>query len=599
MIRRLLIANRGEIALRIIQACRELGIESVAVYSNADAHAPHAAAADRALAIGPSPAVQSYLSIPRLLDAARASGADAIHPGYGFLSENAAFAGACAQAGLVFVGPPAAAITRMGSKIEARRLVSAAGVPIVPGETPADQSDRGIRNAVERVGLPALIKASAGGGGKGMRLVRVPGDVDPAIQSARREAEAAFADGTLYVERLVESPRHVEVQIFADNHGHVVHLFERDCSAQRRHQKVIEESPSPVMTAGLRARMTSAAVAAARAADYRNAGTIEFLVESGGSDRLRQGYGGPPKRSAKAERTRPTSADDVPFFFLEMNTRLQVEHPVTEQVTGLDLVRAQLIVASGDPLPWTQDQITQRGHAIEARVYAEDPARDFLPQAGRVLRYREPRLPGVRVDSGIAEGGEVPVYYDPMIAKVIATAETRALAIARLRAALADFQIDGLRTNIPFLMQVLDHRAFREGRLDTAFLDREGAALAAASADVPAAVAGRAPGANAASWDPWSPHAEATSTIYAASGPARRRVATGAGRQALTAPMPATVIAVHVKTGDPVTKGDTVVVLEAMKMEMPVRVTEDGVVAAVCCKEGDLVQADAVLLEMQ
>jgi acetyl-CoA carboxylase biotin carboxylase subunit len=574
MIRRLLIANRGEIAVRIIHACRELGIESVAVYSEADARAPHVTAADRAIAIGPAPAIQSYLSIPRVLDAARACGADAIHPGYGFLSENAAFAEACAQAGLIFVGPPGAVITRMGSKIEARRLVEAAGVPIVPGETPGDQSDAGIRQAVDRIGLPALIKASAGGGGKGMRLVREPGEIDAAIQSARREAEAAFADGTLYVERLVESPRHVEVQIFADAHGHVVHLFERDCSSQRRHQKVIEESPSPVMTASLRARMTMAAVTAARAADYRNAGTIEFLVDTGGSD----------------------------FYFLEMNTRLQVEHPVTEAVTGLDLVRAQLLVASGDPLPWTQDAIAQRGHAIEARVYAEDPARDFLPQAGRVLRYREPRLPGVRVDSGIAEGGDIPVYYDPMIAKVIASAETRALAIARLRAALSDFQIAGLRTNLPFLIRILDHRAFREGRVDTAFFDREGAALAAdARSAEPRPAESPAPQrpASAAMWDPWAPRADATTAIYASTGPSRRRASTGVGRQALTAPMPATVIAVNVKPGDRVTKGDTVVVLEAMKMEMPVRVTEDGVVAAVCCAEGDLVPADAVLLEMQ
>ena len=458
MIRRLLIANRGEIAVRIIHACRELNVESVAVYSDADAHAPHVAAADRAISIGPAPAVQSYLSIPRVLDAARASGADAIHPGYGFLSENAAFADACARAGLIFVGPPGAVITRMGSKIGARRLVAAAGVPIVPGETPADQSDAGIEEAVDRVGLPALIKASAGGGGKGMRLVRDAGAIEAATQSARREAEASFADGTLYVERLIESPRHIEVQIFADAHGHVVHLFERDCSSQRRHQKVIEESPSPVMTAGLRARMTAAAVAAARAAEYRNAGTIEFLVD--GSKAI---------------------GDDTPCYFLEMNTRLQVEHPVTEQVTGLDLVRAQLLVASGDPLPWTQDAIAKRGHAIEARVYAEDPARDFLPQAGRVLRYREPRLPGVRVDSGIAEGGDISVYYDPMIAKVIATAETRDLAIARLRTALHDFQIGGLRTNVPFLIEILDHPAFREGRLDTAFLDRESAALAPGS----------------------------------------------------------------------------------------------------------------------
>jgi 3-methylcrotonyl-CoA carboxylase alpha subunit len=372
-----------------------------------------------------------------------------------------------------------------------------------------------------------------------------------------------------------------------------VHLFERDCSAQRRHQKVIEESPSPVMTAGLRARMTAAAVAAARAALYRNAGTIEFLVDCGGSERTRP-------TSASGDDT--TSADDTPFYFLEMNTRLQVEHAVTEQVTGCDLVRAQLLVASGEPLPWAQDAITQRGHAIEARVYAEDPARDFLPQAGRVQRYREPRLPGVRVDSGIAEGGDVSVYYDPMIAKVIATAETRALAIARLMAALADFEIAGPRTNVPFLMKVLCLPAFREGRIDTAFLDREGAALAATVPGVPTGSVARAfpPAheASAASWDPWAPPSGAAIPAYATSGPARRRVSTGTGRQALTAPMPATVIAVHVKPGDRVTKGDTVVVLEAMKMEMPVRVTEDGVVATVACAVGELVQADAVLLEV-
>ena len=305
MIQRLLIANRGEIAIRIIRACAELGIESVAVYSDADAKAPHVLAADHAVAIGPAPAHESYLSVPTLLDAARTSGANAIHPGYGFLSENAAFAEACAGAGLIFVGPPADVITQMGSKIGARRLVAAAGVPVVPGETPDDQSDRGIRQAIDRVGLPALIKASAGGGGKGMRNVLDARAIDESIQAARRESVAAFGDGTLYVERLVAHPRHVEVQIFADNHGHVLHLFERDCSTQRRHQKVIEESPSLALTPGLRARMTDAAIAAARAANYRNAGTIEFLVDTGGS-----------------ERTRPTN--DTPFYFLEMNTLLQV-----------------------------------------------------------------------------------------------------------------------------------------------------------------------------------------------------------------------------------------------------------------------------------
>ena len=341
----------------------------------------------------------------------------------------------------------------MGSKINARRLVSAAGVPVVPGETPHDQSDQGIRQAIDRVGLPVLIKASAGGGGKGMRHVHDAGEIDESIQAARREATAAFSDGTLYVERLVAHPRHVEVQILADDHGAVLHLFERDCSTQRRHQKVIEESPSPALTPALRARMTEAAVAAARAANYRNAGTIEFLV------------------------------DGDAFYFLEMNTRLQVEHPVTEQITGLDLVRAQILVANGEPLPWTQAEISRRGHAIEARVYAEDPAQGFIPQAGTLTRYREPRRPGIRVDAGVVEGGEVSIYYDPMIAKVIATAETRALAIARLSAALREFEIAGITTNRAFLIAILESDAFRDGAIDTAFLDREGSAIAQSSVD--------------------------------------------------------------------------------------------------------------------
>ncbi len=460
MIKRLLIANRGEIALRIIRACRELHVESIAVFSDADAKAPHVAAADRAVALGPAEASASYLSIPKLMAAAQAQGADAVHPGYGFLSENAAFAEACEQAGLIFIGPPSDVIARMGSKIEARRLMMSAGVPVVPGETSDDQSDRGLEKALARVGLPAVVKASAGGGGKGMREVRDWAEALEAIQSARREGMAAFGDGTLYVERLIDRPRHVEVQIFADHHGAVTHLFERECSTQRRHQKVIEESPSPALTPALRARMTEAAVAAARAVGYRNAGTIEFLLEGSG--------------------------DAATFYFLEMNTRLQVEHAVTEAVVGVDLVQAQLLVASGEPLPWRDGSLMQRGHAIEARIYAEDPARDFLPQAGRLLLYREPRLPGVRVDAGVAEGGEVPVYYDPMLAKVIALGENREVAIARLVAALRDYPILGVRTNIPFLISVLEHRQFRAAEVDTGFLDREGYALSGGeAADAP------------------------------------------------------------------------------------------------------------------
>jgi acetyl-CoA carboxylase biotin carboxylase subunit len=454
MIKRLLIANRGEIAVRIARACRELGIESVAVYSEADRASPHVAAADRALAIGPAPAVESYLAIPRLLEAAAASSADAVHPGYGFLAENAEFAAACAGAGLTFVGPPASVIAKMGSKIEARRLMQSAGVPVVPGETPEDQSDEGIQRAVNGAGFPALIKASAGGGGKGMRRVESKTESLEAIQAARREATAAFGDGTLYVEHLINRARHVEVQVFADEHGQAVHVFERECSVQRRHQKIIEESPSPALTAGLRDTITSAAVRAAKAAAYRGAGTVEFLLEGSG--------------------------DAARFYFLEMNTRLQVEHPVTEQVLGVDLVRAQLLVAAGERLPWTQYALAQRGHSIEARVYAEDPSQNFVPQAGPLLLYREPRMPGVRVDSGVAEGGEVTVYYDPLMAKVIATAETRELARQRLIAALRAYPILGIRTNIPFLLRVLDHPRFVAGDIDTGFLDGEGGTLAQA-----------------------------------------------------------------------------------------------------------------------
>jgi acetyl/propionyl-CoA carboxylase alpha subunit len=420
------------------------------------------------------------------------TGADGVHPGYGFLSENAAFAAACERAGLVFVGPPSSVIARMGSKIEARRLMQSAGVPVVPGETPDDQSDEGIRRAIDRLGLPALIKASAGGGGKGMRSVVDANEIADAVQAARREAISAFGEGTLYVERLIERPRHVEVQILADSHGHIVHLFERECSVQRRHQKVIEESPSPALTPQLRSRITGTAVQAALAVGYRNAGTVEFLLDR------------PDAPGAESR-----------FHFLEMNTRLQVEHPVTEEVTGLDLVRAQLIVASGEPLPWLNPP-TQRGHAIEGRVYAEDPSRGFLPQAGRVLLYREPRSPGVRVDAGVAEGSDVSVHYDPLLAKVTASAESRDLARVRLIAALRDFPILGVRTNIGFLLRILEHPRFRAGDIDTAFLDNEGALLAEpVSMEPPAVVLAAMAAADGSTdaltgtveprqgWDPW------------------------------------------------------------------------------------------------
>jgi acetyl-CoA carboxylase biotin carboxylase subunit len=452
MIKRLLIANRGEIARRIIRACRELAIETVAVYSDADARAPHVGEADAAVRVGPAPSRESYLNIAAILEAARTTNADAVHPGYGFLSERAPFARACEAAGLIFVGPPASALEKMGSKTGARALMMAAGVPVVPGETPADQSDAALRAAVERVGYPVLIKPAAGGGGIGMKTVRDAAALADALAAARREALASFGDATLYVERLIEKPRHVEIQVFADDHGHTVHLFERECSAQRRHQKMIEESPCPALSPKVREQMGAAAIAAARAVGYRNAGTCEFLLEGDG--------------------------DDARFYFLEMNTRLQVEHPVTEAVVGIDLVHAQLKVASGEPLPFTQDSVSQRGHAIECRIYAEDPSQGFLPQAGTLLLYHEPQGPGIRVDSGVARGSEVSVHYDPMLAKLIVSAATRDEARRRAIAALRNFAILGIRTNIPFLLQVLDHPEFVAATIDTRFLDREAAGIA-------------------------------------------------------------------------------------------------------------------------
>jgi acetyl-CoA carboxylase biotin carboxylase subunit len=447
MISRLLIANRGEIALRVIRACREMGIESVAVYSDIDAEAPHARLADIAVAIGPAPSVESYLKIGTLIDVARSTRCDAVHPGYGFLAENSAFAIACQEAGITFVGPQAALIGLMGSKTAAREAARKAGLPIVPGATPADQSNAAINRAALEVGFPVLLKAVAGGGGKGMSLVTDAKQLDEAIDGARRLALSAFGDGTLYIERAIARPRHVEIQVFGDAHGHAVHLFERDCSVQRRHQKVIEESPSPALTPLVRARMGEAAASLARSVGYRNAGTVEFLLEGSG--------------------------DQARFYFLEMNTRLQVEHPVTESVTGVDLVRAQLLEAAGEPLSWTQEQLSQRGHAIECRIYAEDPAADFMPQAGRLLCYREPVMPGIRIDSGVAELGEVPVYYDPLLAKLVASGETRQVAIQRASAALRAFPILGIRTNVSFLLDVLADQRFRDGDIHTRFLDEE------------------------------------------------------------------------------------------------------------------------------
>ncbi len=466
VIRRVLIANRGEIAVRVIRACRAAGLGTVAVYSDADADAPHVMAADRAVRLGPPPAIESYLNVGALIDAARSSGADAVHPGYGFLSERAHFAQAVEDAGLVFIGPSADAITRLGSKTGARRLMEAAGVPVVPGATSDDQSDAALMAAATALGVPLLIKPASGGGGIGMKTVRSLDDLATLLPQARREAQAAFGNPTLYLERLVERPRHIEVQILADADGRTVHLFERECSAQRRHQKVVEETPSPAVTPAVRARIGAAAVRAAETVGYRNAGTVEFLLEGDG--------------------------DDARFYFLEINTRLQVEHPITECVVGVDLVRAQLAIAAGQPLPWRQEQLTQRGHAVECRIYAEDPGQDFLPQAGPLLRYREPSGPGVRVDSGVVEGGAVSVYYDPLLAKLITWGESRTESLARASEALSRFEILGLRTNVAFCAAILRHPDFVAGRIDTGFLTRELATLTARPALAPEVAAAAA-----------------------------------------------------------------------------------------------------------
>ncbi|MFC5993700.1 acetyl/propionyl/methylcrotonyl-CoA carboxylase subunit alpha [Pseudonocardia hispaniensis] len=465
-----LIANRGEIAVRVIRTLRAMGIRSVAVYSDGDtADAPHVAAADAAVRIGPAAAAASYLSIPAVIAAARATGAQAIHPGYGFLSENTAFAAACEEAGIVFVGPPAAAIEAMGDKIRAKATVAKAGVPVVPGSDGAGLSDAELALAVEEVGFPVLLKPSAGGGGKGMRAVYEAGELADAIASARREARGSFGDDTLLVERLVTAPRHIEIQIMADTHGNVVHLGERECSLQRRHQKIIEEAPSALLTPAQRDRMGAAAVEAARAVGYTGAGTVEFIVGAENPDE---------------------------FFFMEMNTRLQVEHPVTEAVTGLDLVELQLRVAAGERLPITQDDVMLRGHAIEARIYAEtasiiDGAAVFLPTGGRILALREPTGPGIRVDSGIAQGGVVGSDYDPMLAKVIAHGADRDEALRRLDTALGDTVLLGLGTNTGFLRALLADPDVRAGRLDTGLVGRRITDLVADELpdDVPVAAA--------------------------------------------------------------------------------------------------------------
>ncbi|MFJ8081322.1 biotin carboxylase N-terminal domain-containing protein [Streptomyces sp. NPDC096205] len=622
-----LVANRGEIAVRVIRTLRALGVRSVAVFSDADADARHVREADTAVRIGPAPAAESYLSVERLLEAAARTGAQAVHPGYGFLAENAGFARACAEAGLVFIGPPADAIALMGDKIRAKETVKAAGVPVVPGGR-----DPELAEAARELGAPVLLKPSAGGGGKGMRLVRDLSLLEDEIAAARREARASFGDDTLLVERWIDRPRHIEIQVLADGHGNVVHLGERECSLQRRHQKIIEEAPSVLLDEETRAAMGEAAVQAARSCGYRGAGTVEFIVPGG---------------------------DPSAYYFMEMNTRLQVEHPVTELVTGLDLVEWQLRVAAGEPLAFGQDDIRLTGHAIEARVCAEDPARGFLPSGGRVLRLREPQGDGVRTDSGLTEGTEVGSLYDPMLSKVIAYGPDRETALRKLRAALAETVTLGVQTNAGFLRRLLAHPDVVSGELDTGLVERavddlvvtdvpeevyEAAAAVRLDALRPAGEGWTDPFSVPSGWrlggepkpaafplrvtEPveYSPRGTHTVTDDSVSvtldgvrhtfhraadwigrdgdawhvrdhDPVAASLdrAAHAGSDSLTAPMPGTVTVVKVAVGDEVTAGQSLLVVEAMKMEHVISAPHAGTVTGLDVTPGTTVAMDQVL----
>ena len=655
MFEKILIANRGEIACRVIKTARRLGIRTVAVYSEADAAGLHVDMADEAYPIGPAPARESYLSIDHILEAARSSGAQAIHPGYGFLSENAAFAEACERAGITFIGPPAAAIRAMGSKSAAKALMAKSGVPLVPGYHGESQDPATLAAEAERIGYPVLIKASSGGGGRGMRVVERPGELEPAVASAAREATSAFGDGRLLLERYLARPRHIEIQVFADRHGNAVYLFERDCSIQRRHQKVIEEAPAPGMDPALRRAMGDAACAAARAIGYVNAGTVEFLVDQGA------------------------------FYFMEMNTRLQVEHPVTEAITGQDLVEWQFHVAAGGALPKTQQELAIHGHGIEARIYAEDPVHDFRPSTGKLIHLQPPReSEHVRVDTGVRAGDTISVHYDAMIAKLIVWDEDRAAAIRRLRRALAEYEVAGVTNNLSLLANIAAHPDFASGAVDTSFIPRHAAELIRVAQPAPrlalAAAALRVLGDQrreaeqraAASDDPGSPWNQLTSWRMNLEGhqdllfregeskieirvyplpngrfraelPSGSAELHGSSREiwldgvkahattvrvgdeitvivnginhhvhlvnqlapkgtaeetsgSLTAPMPGRIIQVLTSAGANVKRGAGLVILEAMKMEYTITAPADGEVKDVRYAAGDVVAEGAELI---
>jgi acetyl-CoA/propionyl-CoA carboxylase biotin carboxyl carrier protein len=577
-----LVANRGEIAIRVFRTLRELGIRAVGVYSEADRAGLHVAYADDSYLIGPAPPNESYLHVERILDAARRAGADAIHPGYGFLAENAGFARACADAGIVWIGPPPEAIEAMGSKIGARDRMQAAGVPIIPGTTEQVRSVEDVLRLGEELGWPIAIKASAGGGGRGLKVVNGPGDAERALESARREGEAYFSDAAVYVERYLEDPRHVEVQVLADAHGNVIHLGERDCTIQRRHQKLVEETPSPAVDTALRARIGAIAVDAARAVGYRSAGTVEGLLSREGD-----------------------------YFFLEMNARIQVEHTVTELVTGLDLVREQVLIAAGEPLWLAQEDVRFTGHAIECRINAEDPARGFLPTPGRITAYREPSGPGVRVDSGVAAGSEVSGVYDPMIAKLCVHGVDREHARRRMLRALDEFVIEGPTTLLGFHRALLGHPCFAAGEtchgiVESSELAEHAAELSHRETGTVAEAADGAPSGGRARVTtleidgrrvqvrllvPEPPHAELARRR-------RQRTSGGAGaggRDAVVTPMQGTVLAVEVAEGDRVAAGAVICIVEAMKMENEVHAHRDGVIRGLSVRPGEAVGSGQVI----
>jgi len=653
---KILIANRGEIALRVMRTCRAMGISTVAVYSDADAQALHVRFADEAAHIGPAPSRDSYLNIEKIIEAARRTGAEAIHPGYGFLSENADFAEACEAAGVTFIGPASDVIRKMGSKNRARQIMSDAGVPVVPGYDGEDQSVEVLSEQSISIGLPVLIKASAGGGGKGMRIVRDSSELGPSIEAARREAEKAFGDGALLIEKYIENARHIEIQILGDHHGNLVHLFERECSIQRRHQKIIEESPSPALSSELRDRLCETAINAGRAIDYTNAGTVEFVLAPAGE-----------------------------FYFIEVNTRLQVEHPITEMITGLDLVKLQIEIAEGLPLSLAQEDVKQTGHAIEARLYAEDPANGFLPATGTILDWHPPvSIRGLRIDSGIELNTEVGIHYDPMLAKVITRAAVRETALQNLAYALRHLTVLGVQTNREFLIRAVEHPEFRRGQYHTGFVDEHLGELIAedpnedtlAAAVVamclrrktkteravlphvplgyrnnpfrdPAVKLQIGDAMHEVSWKQGADNqfavllgdwqatvrlvsserapnrgsidleidgirhafriAEASDQFFVQSGSLSRvvtrlprypRSTKASEHESAFAPMPGQVLKILVTVGQQVSAGDALVVLEAMKMEQTLRASTSGVVEAVLVKQGDLVAPGDTLIEI-